>query len=425
MENVFKRIQNNKLVFGFTVLIIILFFINRYMYLNRANGFLYTDAVNYNQFYYIDKDYRIVGFENMAGDSLRLKILPEPKKFDWNIKSSDHNYTLRATSLPKIKLIPGTNSYEISSHGTDGLDSISLTIEFLKKDNSVMIENSSLPIIEYDLFPMEKWTKIPDKISQNEIDEVKKILKEEVKITGQEETVEKISRIGRYLIQQLKPHEGKSLSEFKLLTPLEQFKRARAKKNKVDCANYSDIYFLFANCAGIPTRRIGVAGTIDHVTTSGHVFNESYVREQQKWAFVDLMSKKLMVLNGKNAVLNTVDLLNINRMKVYGKTRTITVDSLNKIDSVGYKLTNYSEVEYLKPTVSIYSINANINDNMGFIDTFKEYLGTSSHYGTYYINTIMIDNSKHYIKLHVFEASAALFFFWLLLIILKIFIKQF
>lgn len=411
-------LRKEKSILFFTVLIISLFFVNRYIYRNRDNGYMFTDAVNYNQFYFVKESPHIKGFDNLSGDSLRLQIDPVPEKPQWKIKNNTGSYNYTGL-LPVIKLSEGVHTYHIYSEEKNGLDSVELRIEHIAADEYTFVEYCTLPILEFELFPVQRWTQLPGRISDEEINEVKRIIKDEIKINGNEKTADKIALLGTFLFKHLRPQEGGASGEMKELTPLNQFRRACENKDKVDCAIYSDIYFLFANCAGIPTRRIGVMGRVNQVTTSGHVFNESYIYEQSKWAFVDLTSKKLMVLNRNKTALNTIDLLNLNRMSVYGKAATVTVDSLNIPDIVGYEKTNLSEVVYLKPAVTIYAINADINNNMNFTESFTEFLGERSHYGTYYSNTIHINNSGHYLKLNIFQTSLCLFFLWLIVINIK------
>jgi hypothetical protein len=149
------------------------------------------------------------------------------------------------------------------------------------------------------------------------------------------------------------------------------------------------------------------------------VFNESYFPEQQKWGLIDLTYKKLLVFNGRNTVLNAIDLMCMNRMNVFGRTRMLSLNEQGEIDTVKYREHNLSDQEYFKPDVQIYSIHPDIKDDMSFKESFKEYLGTKSHYGTYYANTMMIDNSRHYLKLHVFKLSLIVLGLWVLYFLFK------
>ncbi|MDO9000634.1 MAG: hypothetical protein Q7W45_12775 [Bacteroidota bacterium] len=412
MKKIYTAFLKDRFFIFFTLLIILLFFINRYMYINRFSGYLYTERLNYNEFYYSEKTLRVQGFQAEQNDSLKIKILPLPKKSIWIIKDSKGNSYTVINELPTIKLLKGKANYTLTASGDNNLPVITLEIESLPEQEYTDVLFCSLPLLEYQLFPIERWTKLNKTISENEINEVKKIIKNEILITDSNTTLEKLEKIGLYLVSKLRSAEGAPSGEIKQLSPLTQYNLACSKKDEIDCGNYADIFHLFANCAGIPTRKIGVAGWIDYITTSGHVFNESYISEQEKWAFVDLTSKKLMVLNSTNEVLNTIDLLNARISKTFEGKTAIVVNSKNEIDSVPYAQINQAEDEHFKRTASFYIIKEDINNEMNFKETFKEYLSTTSHYGPYYNGTIKVDNSKHYLKLYTFQISVFLFFIW-------------
>ncbi|MES2566952.1 MAG: transglutaminase domain-containing protein [Bacteroidota bacterium] len=405
----------------FTVTLIVLFFYNKNMYDNRYNGYLYTDAVNYNELYFSEETYRIKGLKLESSDSLTLNISPVPQKTNWKISyQQGQSYVLQSIEVPTIKLNPGINTYTLTSEiQHKSLKTNVITVEYNPNDNYTFIVNSTLPLIDYQLFSTNRWTKFSNSVTESELQETKKIIAENIKLNDTLPTTEKIKLISSYLVKQLSSSGGAPFGNMKQETPLTQYKIACSKQNKVDCAIYTDVFHLFANCAGIPTRKIGVAGWMDYIGTSGHVFNECYIKEQGKWAFVDLTSKKTMVVNANNEVLNSVDLLNaINANNFEGK-QALVIDSSFNIDTVNYTLVNQSEIDYLKPAVSLYVIKENINENMAFKESFKEYLSETSHYGTYYINTIKVNNRNHYYKLFVYKASLGLLGLWCLCIAVK------
>ncbi|MGZ3918838.1 MAG: hypothetical protein ACXVNM_01645 [Bacteroidia bacterium] len=411
--------MKEKFLLLFTTVIVALFFVNKHFYDNRFNGYLYTEALNYNELY-IPQDAHKINALGLKADSLKLIITPTPAKTNWTITDSKNNSYNLAAELPYIKLQPGQNTYTLSSElPNKKLKHIVTEVEYTP-DSSPNIVNINLPLIEYEIYPVNKWSGLPPLVSEAEIAETKKILKDEIKISDSLTSVEKIKLIGAFLIKNLRASEGPPQGNMKELSPLIQYKIACKKENKVDCANYTDIFHLFANCAGVPTRKIGLMGSISGISTSGHVLNESYISEQEKWAFVDLTAKKLLVLNSRNEVLNTADLFNsLNAYNFEGK-KAIFINEKNHIDTVDYATVNQSEIDFLKPTTLLYIIKPDINNNMNFKETFTEYLGTTSHYGTCYINSVKVDNSKHYLKLFIFNCSMALFILWLAYLAIRI-----
>lgn len=400
-----------------TLLVVVLFFVNRYIYKHRYEGYMFQEAVNYVQFYYTESDYRVAGLQKNEPNSLTLKIAPSEAKRLWQISTPVQTYTMQGR-FPEIKLEQGICNYKINSDLPFYKDTIRLRAEFLNKE--VILLYSSLPVINYKLFPVSKWTGLPRSVSNADKKEVDGILKNEIGITKELSSLEKVKRIGQFLLKKMRRNEGSPSDTIKNLTPLRQYKLVCENNDTLDCAIWTDIFFLFANCAGIPTRRIGVGGSMDNIAVSGHVFNECYIPEQQRWAFVDLTSRKLMVVDEKGRVFNSVALAQLNRWQQYCNMHTITINAGDSIVERDYASTNQSELEYLKSTVLLYAIRPDINQNMSFSETFREFLGTTDHYGVAYSNLITIDNSKHYLKLFIFKTSLGVFAFWLLLILIKL-----
>lgn len=422
MLKIYRFAMKEWFLLVFTLTLAGLFFYNKHLYDNRFNGYLYTDCVNYNELYFSEETYRIKGLKVKDADSLMLNISPNPAKINWTILDpTGHSYTLKSVELPTIKLKEGINTYTVTSdadHKT--IKSIVISIEYLPEDNYTFIVNSTLPLIEYEIFSTTRWTAFSNSVTENELLETKKIIAENIKLSDSLPTIEKIKLISSFLVSRLGQSEGSPFGDMKQQTPLSQYNLACSKQNKVDCAIYTDVFHLFANCAGIPTRKIGVAGWMDYIGISGHVFNECYIKEEGKWAFVDLTSKKVLVLNENNEVLNSVDLLNSINAKTFTGKQAIVFNSSATLDTVNYESVNQSEIDYLKPTVSLYVIKENINENMAFKESFKEYLSETSHYGTYYVNTIKVDNSKHYYKLFVYKFGLALLCIWFLYIAFRV-----
>ncbi len=392
---------------------LVAFLSNRYLYIHRFEGYLYTEALNINQFYDVNESCRIQSFEKKNAHQLLIKVLPVNNNARWIIIDSAKNSIPESGPFPTISLKEGTHFYEFYNQTSP--DTIKLEVE-LDKDNSVSVPLSNIPLIEEELIPLSKWTELPHSVSQKEIEDTKKIIRDSIPIYPSDNTVTRIIKVGVFLLKELKPHLGAPLDSIKHLTPLNQFKLAVEKNYDIDCADYADIYFLFANCADIPTRRIGVAGWMGDIPISGHVFDESYVPEQQRWAFVDLTSEKITVTNAADKVLNTADLIMANAEGLITGLKVLTLKN-NKPALVNYETMNLSEMEYLKPTANLYYIKNDINENMSFKESFKEYLSRQSHYGVYYSNTIIVDNSKHYFKMYVFYTSLVIWFAWLSLLL--------
>jgi hypothetical protein len=58
----------------------------------------------------------------------------------------------------------------------------------------------------------------------------------------------------------------------------------------------------------------------DRIVYTGHSWAESYIREQHRWAFVDLSQGELYVTDRNAQVLNTAELFHMNQMNAFDST---------------------------------------------------------------------------------------------------------
>ncbi|MBN1541785.1 transglutaminase domain-containing protein, partial [candidate division KSB1 bacterium] len=94
------------------------------------------------------------------------------------------------------------------------------------------------------------------------------------------------------------------------------------------CTQFGQIWTFFANRAGIPTRLLQGARTQDNTFVyTGHTWAESWIAEQQRWAFVDLSHAYVAVFDKAGRVLNTVELFSLNSHDAFdGVTARIVQD---------------------------------------------------------------------------------------------------
>jgi transglutaminase-like putative cysteine protease len=87
------------------------------------------------------------------------------------------------------------------------------------------------------------------------------------------------------------------------------------------CTQHAQLYVYWANRAGIPTRFVFGARTQDNtIVYTGHAFAESWIKEQNRWAFVDLSHAQIYIADRKGRVLNTVELFQLNQLGAWDST---------------------------------------------------------------------------------------------------------
>lgn len=85
------------------------------------------------------------------------------------------------------------------------------------------------------------------------------------------------------------------------------WKKIEERQVAVACREFSNMYALFANNAGIPTRTVSVRNQQENGKFLEHAVAESYSQKNNKWYMVDLMYKQAYVLDEKNNPLETFE----------------------------------------------------------------------------------------------------------------------
>lgn len=390
-----------------SIFVFLLLIINLWIFLHRHDGYAYTELLNYNQLYEISEADRIVGFERQSENSLLVKISSSLKNTSWLVKyDNGDSSVINNSNFPVLKFSERIHHYEIKFLNHPEHPAISLDIDYSPKNiyeekgNSIPtnyeISNSSVPIGNYKLYGLSEWKYKNTRITQEEIKEAKKILETEIEILSTDNSLIKIEKIGKYVLDKLQTEEGIPNDVMNKLSPLNQFRFVCSKKSKLWCGNYAGIFNFFADCANIPARMVSIEGNLDEVDFSKHIFSECYIREQNRWAFVDLNSRKLNVRNLEGMFLNTVDLLNINTLKNY-ETITALCYNNGKTDTIPYEEVNQSEKHFFSNNAKFVFYFSEIN-TMGKI---KSYISANPYFAVY-SNTVAISNAKFYLKIFLF-----------------------
>jgi len=93
---------------------------------------------------------------------------------------------------------------------------------------------------------------------------------------------------------------------------------------------------FFANVAGVPTRRVSVGGVFEGISLSGHDFAESFIKEKGQWAYVDIISNRLLFVNKNGDYLNTLDLFFMNLKKIYPEGVTVSLGEKGRFSKISY-----------------------------------------------------------------------------------------
>lgn len=149
-----------------------------------------------------------------------------------------------------------------------------------------------------------------DWLSQSELEEVDELLRDKVGIQDSDTVFEKIEKIMVFLREEI-GEEGRGTPEpfFRTLNPYEIFKTMRDRKGVGWCTQQGQMFSFFANRAGLKSRLVQGARTQGNTFIfSGHTWNEVWIPEQGRWAWVDPSPAVCYATDKKGQVLNTVEL---------------------------------------------------------------------------------------------------------------------
>lgn len=356
---------------------IMMLVINLYIYINKNIGYIY-DFSNYVSLYYPAEIPSIKKIRNLEKDSVEIILDKGIENSDWEVVSNERNYS--TSSMYPIIYVPfdSNNSnfifeYEIFNKKSG----FKFTIKIQRLvTGSLLVLNTSIPYTNVDRYSFDYFCDV-SWIDQSEKNAVSKILHDEIKIDTCTTTMSKIEAISRHINNATRNNGDIGLNYWwNSYSAYQLYEKCKNGETNLTCNEYLEIYYLFANLAGVKTRRIGLIGhgeSDELVKLSGHHFNESYVDELNKWIFVDLSFSKAFIVNSKGIPVNTFELFMAN---VSDNTASLSAAVLSG-DSIIYRAygeVNHPEVDYFNENCLIqYKMG---NDRFNVFNQFLRYIIT-------------------------------------------------
>lgn len=413
---------------GVTITLLFFIFGNIWIFIHRSDGFMFVPA-SYATIYSVEEAPRIVE-ANPLGDTLHIKLSNLLLCKRWKITTDKTGKYIDVGPYPKIKLLAGKHTYKIDCLESDKFSTIILKINFVSSDilpvtnskipNRYEILSTNIPIGRVKQYSIDRWH--PNYPKGEELDEANRIVYQEAGIQDNDHTLLKIEKLVHFLLRKLDNKRGTPTSEMTYsLSPLLLYKKALSLPDTstvgIWCTEFVEIYNYFAHVAGIPTRRVESGGIVkgiytgyaDGVRFGGHGSNESYIKEQNKWAFVDLYSRILYVYNQKTGkILNTVDLFHINQMDVCNNL-TAKVYKSSEIIEVPYSDFSDFGNRYLSEECIFRFIYPDIKRNHLISKIYRYVIDPNLYYCS-----ASIEN-KHNIKLIFFIGGVIVFTIWIII----------
>lgn len=191
----------------------------------------------------------------------------------------------------------------------------------MRRNTDVLIVRSNVPCGDFKQYSLNDWVDDYKYAGKEALDETGRLLRDEVGIKDSDSTFTRMEKLTRYLRIKLKNASGVPKDDERWMDPYKLYNEMAGGTGKGWCTQFAQIYVYWANRAGIPTRFVFGARTQDNtITYTGHSFAESFIKEQSRWAFVDLSHSFIYITDKKGQVLNTADLFHLNQYNAFDST---------------------------------------------------------------------------------------------------------
>ena len=197
--------------------------------------------------------------------------------------------------------------------------------EFYAKRNMKHIDiysiNTPVPYGNFKQYPVSDWIDDYGYVGKQNLAKADRIVREQAGVIMDEPTLVKMEKLTAFLRRQLMHARGVPKDDFRWKNPWLIYQEMVNGTGKGWCTQHAQIWTFFANRAGIPTRFVqGSVTDKNHFVYTGHAWAESWIAEQQRWAFVDLAHSHIAVFDKDGLVLNTVELFFLNQHGQFDST---------------------------------------------------------------------------------------------------------
>lgn len=350
--------KKNRSLLPPAVLLLLLTAANVGFFLTRHEIDMFVPAT-YKTLYHPSDVPALVGTRILAKGRLRLDIAMRDRPGRWIVTDDAGGRAEQPGKFPVLELKEFIHAYEIEAPDLAPPVRISIrfgfyTSEFYKKAGRTQPDNywlisASIPMGEFRRYPLARWIDTFPYVSAGEKDEARRILRDDMKVSGSESALEKIEKICGYQMALYRTQAGTPDDRMKdEPSPLKIFLRVRAKEGKIWCTQMALIYHFFANLAGVPTRLLTLNGRLGPTITTGHSFAESFVPERGCWVRVDPSANKFYIWNREGRLLNSADIMHA---VLNGSFSDLSVKTLKdgEIVTAPYAELNASDIQMFSP----------------------------------------------------------------------------
>lgn len=374
-----------------------------YIFFNR-DDFAFIKQSAYARLYPVTGDPSVINFVADNDSTLRIVLNNSTAKpVSWEIYTDGGlPESLRAPE-PVFHLREGIHSYRIFTKSLP--DTIKIKAEYVSKNHlrekysalvsGITIYKAELPVESVEL-NNTGWFNNEIPVTAVEAGAIQAMLKDSMGINTNENTVEKIKKIGQYLGYTLSGTCGIPSDSVNGLSVFQQYKAA-LQGHKIWCGNYAGIFNLFARSAHIQSRSIEISRNYGTIPGNRHIFNEYYIPEQRKWAATDLTFNNVSYIDASGRLLNAVEVKNVNPADSSVKVFRSDVKGALFLKPFSTLEKDFFEFQGRDKDLRFYK-TVYTNKLYSFKQKLERYVTKDSWYEIY-SDTVIIDNFYFYLKI--------------------------
>jgi hypothetical protein len=263
-------------------------------------------------------------------DRLQLNIACTKEISGWRVLADSGKEQASVGMTPSFRIDTThavLHSYRLVPLPEGTASPIEISLRFYSKEfygslgmdhDDVYIVRSNVPCGEFPQFTLADWTDDYGYVGAQGLVEAERILSREVGILDGDPTFARMEKLAPYLRKKLKGSGGVPKDDERWMNPWLLYNEMVAGTGKGWCTQNAQVWVFWANRAGIPTRFVFNARTQDNtIVYTGHAFAESFIKEQNRWAYVDLSQGQIYITNKQGLVLNTAELLQLRLQEAF------------------------------------------------------------------------------------------------------------
>lgn len=358
----------------------------------------------------------VAGFSR-KGNELTLKLSAAATLDDAQGAVSQNARISSSSRQPTLRLQAGMQRHKLILSENRNSPAAWVATIFTTDSNPVVFSTSDLVVGEFRQLPLRKLVATPEDFPPTDIDAAKHIL-EQSALNNTDTATMRLKTTWTMLDTHLAGAHGNPPPLLSRTPALQQYKMAMNGEVLLDCANFAEIFVLFGTAAGLSVRIVDAIRETDGVVVAAHTFNEVFLPELGRWAYVDLSLRTMSIRSEPDGLpMNAVQLAQLHQAGADQGLFAITQQDGN-LQAVPYReFTDF--------------IRLHITSNATFVfhTIYRERYTLRNLVRRYLIlpepaYALHGNNQRHYLKLAAFLGVIATSLIWGLLVLQWVFSRR-